>query len=243
MAQSFEQLIVEPPGVSSDKAHCDLDAAWVNIDSDEADSTSSEWDSPRLSAPETVQAPSKEAALPAEAAADSVPKVAPPPAPAGAVLSPAHKAGFDLEKEYLLAELESVLEMTKDHTYKVTLKAAAPAAKALQMYVGNSEGKALAQVYRGWKWQAQGCRRPLTYDFMKNALDALGCTTSFIRICASDGGVFYARTHFKATQDASGAANEATLNGVDSRPSDALNLALRSSAKIFVHRQLILEQV
>lgn len=48
-----------------------------------------------------------EAALPAEAAADSVPKVAPPPAPAGAVLSPAHKAGFDLEKEYLLAELES----------------------------------------------------------------------------------------------------------------------------------------
>lgn len=59
MAQSFEQLIVEPPGVSSDKAHCDLDAAWVNIDSDEADSTSSEWDSPRLSAPETVQAPSK----------------------------------------------------------------------------------------------------------------------------------------------------------------------------------------
>lgn len=32
--------------------------------------------------------------------------------------------------------LAAVLEMTKDHTYKVTLKAAAPAAKALQMYVG-----------------------------------------------------------------------------------------------------------
>lgn len=34
------------------------------------------------------------------------------------------------------------------------------------------------------------------------------------------------------------AYTQATLNGVDSRPSDALNLALRSSAKIFVHRQV-----
>ena len=32
--------------------------------------------------------------------------------------------------------MAAVLEMTKDHTYKVTLKAASPAAKALQMYVG-----------------------------------------------------------------------------------------------------------
>ena len=56
-----------------------------------------------------------------------------------------------------------------------------------------------------------------------------------MRVCASERGVFYARTHF----DAGGTDDDASAVGVDSRPSDALNLAMRFGAPIYVHRQVM----
>lgn len=44
--------------------------------------------------------------------------------------------------------------------------------------------------------------------------------------------------HFEAAAGATPILGDATLAGVDSRPSDALNLALRFGAPIYVHRQV-----
>lgn len=44
--------------------------------------------------------------------------------------------------------------------------------------------------------------------------------------------------HFEAPEGVTPAPGDATLAGVDSRPSDALNLALRSGAPVYVHRQV-----
>lgn len=44
--------------------------------------------------------------------------------------------------------------------------------------------------------------------------------------------------HFEAAAGKTPVLGDATLAGVDSRPSDALNLALRFSAPIYVHRQV-----
>lgn len=57
MAQSFEALVIGPGVSTGDTQHSDLDAAWVNIDSDEAESTSSEWDSPQVSPREKARPP------------------------------------------------------------------------------------------------------------------------------------------------------------------------------------------
>jgi bifunctional DNase/RNase len=262
----------------------ELDATWVNIDSDEGEScATSDWDSPGSSPPDSprVQTPSTGPAdtrsselpiaangknthgraleadgklapstpettsqvvkpqEPAKAAptAEQVAVATPPVQPA----APAPKPDFDLSTDYCRAELDSVQELAKDRTFKVTLKTTTASTKPLQMFIGDSEGKALLQAFSGWKWHQQGCKRPLTYDFMRSVVEALGRKVAFVRICASERGVFYARAHFEAPAGAAPTVGDATLAGVDSRPSDALNLALRFGAPIYVHRQLVTE--
>lgn len=231
-----------------------LEAAWVKIESDEADSTSSEW--------ETSPCPSPRPAVHTDQPASDCPPFTTATPSAVAMDTKAGTSGSptaaktdsdcidgnmashlccDLEADYYAADVDSVVELSKDRTYKVVLKTQTTTCKPLAMFVGDSEGKALAQAFRGWKWQNQGCRRPLTYDFLASVVEALGRKVMFVRICASERGVFYARAHFHPAPGS--LPDQATIDGVDSRPSDALNVALRCGARVFVHRQLIPESI
>jgi bifunctional DNase/RNase len=246
----------------------ELDATWVNVDSDEGESCSgSDWDSPepsppgspRLAGPKAASGTSEKARsdkvdivangngklLPGsqDQLAPSTPETAPQVVkpPVAAVASPAPKPDFDLKQEYYQADLDAVQELAKDRTFKVTLKPQQLGTRPLQMFIGDAEGKALVQAFSGWKWHQQGCKRPLTYDFLRNVVESLGRKVMYVRICASERGVFYARAHFETAAGATPILGDATLAGVDSRPSDALNLALRFGAPIYVHRQLVTE--
>jgi len=72
--------------------------------------------------------------------------------------------------------------------------------------------------------------RPMTHDLMKNLTLALGAKVSHIIINELRNDVFYARIIL----DINGRSIE-----VDSRPSDALALAVRTNAKIFVHETVM----
>lgn len=273
MGKVADALTVESKGLKDLKlSNGELDATWVNIESDEGESCSgSDWDSPCSSPPSSPRVQSSkqastgvsEAARSGEvpiaangsgkATAGSEGKLAPstpettPQVVKPAVVAkpadppPAPKPDFDLNTEYYPADLEAVQELAKDRTFKVTLKPLSPHARPLQMFIGDAEGKALVQAFSGWKWHQQGCKRPLTYDFMRNVVESLGRKVAYVRICASERGVFYARAHFEAAAGKTPVLGDATLAGVDSRPSDALNLALRFNAPIYVHRQLVSE--
>ncbi len=67
--------------------------------------------------------------------------------------------------------------------------------------------------------------RPLTHDLLRSVLVELDSTVERIVICALEGNTFFARIHLLT------AAGEKV---VDSRPSDAIALALRMDAPIFV---------
>jgi len=69
--------------------------------------------------------------------------------------------------------------------------------------------------------------RPLTYDLMKNILDAANIKLEKITITKLEDGVYYALL----TLNDNGKKLE-----IDSRPSDAMNLALRYSSPIFVSK-------
>ncbi len=76
-------------------------------------------------------------------------------------------------------------------------------------------------------------QRPLTHDLASSIVHALGATFERIVVTELLDSTFYARIHFK------------TANGVvdvDSRPSDAIALALRVHAPIFVNEE-VLDQV
>ena len=72
--------------------------------------------------------------------------------------------------------------------------------------------------------------RPMTHDLLKNILDRLGAEIIRIEVNDLKDSTFYALLHIKAN-------NEKFV--IDSRPSDAIAIALRTGASIFVEESVI----
>ena len=72
--------------------------------------------------------------------------------------------------------------------------------------------------------------RPMTHDLLKNVLVELGYRVERIVITELKDNTFYARIHL---------SREGASFNVDSRPSDAIALALRSQAEIYVEEEVL----
>jgi bifunctional DNase/RNase len=72
--------------------------------------------------------------------------------------------------------------------------------------------------------------RPMTHDLIKSILDDLDATLMKIVICELKDSTFYANIFLKR--------NGKTVK-IDSRPSDAIALALRTDASIFVEESVV----
>lgn len=96
---------------------------------------------------------------------------------------------------------------------------------AIDIFIGPFEAQAIALALN-----EQTPNRPLTYDLMISALNALKVRVKRVSIIDLRENVYYALLHLQ-TQD-----EELSL---DSRPSDAIALALRARAPILVHSRLL----
>lgn len=92
--------------------------------------------------------------------------------------------------------------------------------RRLPIWVGSPEGDALALQLGG-----EAMPRPMTPDLLAKVLEAAGATVQRVAVNSLREETFYA-TIVLATGDGT--------KEVDARPSDALNLALRVSAPIYV---------
>lgn len=95
----------------------------------------------------------------------------------------------------------------------------------LPICIGAAEAHSIAAAYH-----KQEFPRPLTHDLMKNILGALDCELVKIYVTDLKDGTFYAKVFIRAN----GEEQE-----IDSRPSDAIALALRYAAPIFVHEEIL----
>ena len=91
---------------------------------------------------------------------------------------------------------------------------------ALPIWIGPSEAQSIALELRGQKMQ-----RPMTHDLMRAMLTHLTVTVSRIVVTDLQNGTYFAEIHLR---------NKGNEVIVDSRPSDAIALALRAEAPIFV---------
>lgn len=96
---------------------------------------------------------------------------------------------------------------------------------ALPIWIGLIEASAIATELEKIK-----LARPMTHDLMKNILGALGVEVKKVEVNDLADNTFFARIHLSS-------ADKDYV--IDSRPSDAIALALRVSAPIFVDRQVI----
>ncbi|MBS4036225.1 MAG: bifunctional nuclease family protein [Ignavibacterium sp.] len=97
--------------------------------------------------------------------------------------------------------------------------------RRLPIIIGAFEAQAIALEIEGIKPP-----RPLTHDLLKQLVDNLGATVLEIIVDELRENTFYA----KIILDVSGLTNE-----IDARPSDAIALAVRADAPIFVSDQVM----
>lgn len=97
--------------------------------------------------------------------------------------------------------------------------------KVLPISIGPLEAQAIALVIQG-----EVPPRPLTHDLMKTVFEQLGAVLEKIVITDIRDSTFYAELHLRQ-------GDQSLV--LDSRPSDAIALALRFDAPIFMEPRLV----
>jgi bifunctional DNase/RNase len=109
--------------------------------------------------------------------------------------------------------------------YRVVILKEIGAQRYLPIYIGRFEADAIAFCLQGHKH-----KRPLTHDLLNSIIAELGGEISHILVNDMHDDIFFARIFVN-------------MNGqqvdIDSRPSDAIALAVRCDAPIFVEEEVM----
>ena len=99
--------------------------------------------------------------------------------------------------------------------------------KVLPIWVGFMEASSIAM-----ELEKTPRVRPITHDLIKNIFDQINFTLSKIEVTDLKDNTFYANIHLK---------NDGKEHIFDARPSDAIAIAVRTGAPIFVNEKVIEE--
>ncbi|MEW6672095.1 MAG: bifunctional nuclease family protein [Thermodesulfobacteriota bacterium] len=97
--------------------------------------------------------------------------------------------------------------------------------RAIPIWIGLLEATSIASVLQNIKLD-----RPMTHDLFKNLLDRLEINVNRIEVCDLKENTFYAKIHFTSAEKSF---------SMDSRPSDAIAIALRFDAPIYIDDKVI----
>lgn len=97
--------------------------------------------------------------------------------------------------------------------------------RALPIWIGLIEASAIATELE--KIQLS---RPMTHDLIKNLLTALGVEVTRVAVTDLSDNTFYARIYLQS---------DGKEIEMDARPSDAIAIALRAKAPIFVDKEVV----
>lgn len=97
--------------------------------------------------------------------------------------------------------------------------------RLIPIWIGVNEGNAI-----GLKLQGEQLPRPMTHDLMTNLLVALSAKVDRVVVTDLKEGTYYAVIHVSAGQ---------RHYEIDSRPSDAMALAVRTESPIFVDEKVL----
>ena len=97
--------------------------------------------------------------------------------------------------------------------------------RTLPIWIGMFEAHAVAM-----QLENSGSPRPMTHDLLRHMVEALGASVSEVHITDVREGTFYALVYLAAPGD---------VLAIDARPSDALALALRTRAPVYVAEHVL----
>ena len=97
--------------------------------------------------------------------------------------------------------------------------------QAIPIWIGLLEATSIASALQDIKFD-----RPMTHDLFKNFSKIFNAVVTRVEICDLKDNTFYARIYFKAGDKSF---------DMDARPSDAIAIALRFNAPIFVDDRVV----
>ena len=125
-----------------------------------------------------------------------------------------------------MVEMEVHQVQVSSRAYQRVLLRAKEGDGNLHIVIGPAEARAISLAHRG-----QEAPRPLSYDMARSLLDEAGASIRQVAITSLRDGIYYAEIHL--------ADDEGSEHVVDSRPSDAIALALRTGAPIFADESVL----
>ncbi|MFH1134858.1 MAG: bifunctional nuclease family protein [Pseudomonadota bacterium] len=96
--------------------------------------------------------------------------------------------------------------------------------RSLPIWIGLLEATAIASELENVKFA-----RPMTHDLLRNMIETFGAHVEKVEVCDLRDNTFFALIHM---------VDRDKHLEMDARPSDAIALALRAEAPIFVHEQV-----
>ncbi|MCX8126771.1 MAG: bifunctional nuclease family protein [Dehalococcoidia bacterium] len=117
------------------------------------------------------------------------------------------------------------IRMSMISSQRVVILREKNAGRYLPIWIGPSEADAIAV-----RLQNMSVPRPLTHDLLSTVISSLGATVAFIVVNELKDDTFYA----KIVLNVNGGQLE-----IDSRPSDAIALAVRTKAPLFVEESVL----
>ncbi len=97
--------------------------------------------------------------------------------------------------------------------------------QAVPIWIGLLEATAIASALQGVAFD-----RPMTHDLFKNFLEMLNIAVSKVEVCDIKDSTYFAKIHF---------ASREKVFSMDARPSDAIAIALRFNAPIFIDDKVL----
>jgi bifunctional DNase/RNase len=97
--------------------------------------------------------------------------------------------------------------------------------RAIPIWIGLLEATSIASALQNIKFD-----RPMTHDLFKNFSERMNISVSKIEVCDLKDNTFYAQIHFVSSDQEF---------SMDARPSDAIAIALRFKAPIYVEEAVI----
>lgn len=115
-----------------------------------------------------------------------------------------------------------------NNAYIVILRDEDNSESMLPIWVGKSEASAISFALEGVTPP-----RPMTHDLMKAVLDTVDAKVLSVVVSDLKDNTYYAKIHLMG---------EDSEYSIDSRPSDAIALALRTNAPIFAREEVLRKQ-
>jgi bifunctional DNase/RNase len=109
--------------------------------------------------------------------------------------------------------------------HRVVLLKERKADRYLPIWIGPCEADAIVVELRG-----QSPPRPQTHDLLRNVIQELGGRVSYVLINDLSSNTFYARVIMEVNGE---------ITDIDTRPSDAIALAVRTKSPVFVSEEVM----